>query len=337
MVLLALVTVTAALVARELKTLSAHHASREAPTRLAVRRAPSATPPSAPHATRWGPFNVRRLGLLPGQVDQAAVVASGKDIVVIGGSNGSGTLSAVLSGMPGRLRQIARLPAPVEASAVVLVGKSVYVVGGEAGSQPTDRILRIDLGTSRVSEVGHFIEPLAEAGVAQVRGSFYFVGGWTGKKYGTAILRYSPPNTVGVVARLPIGVRSPAVAALGDRLVVAGGLTRSGPSRNVFAVDPRTGSVLLLTRLPRPVYQAMLVVLHSHMYVLGGRSTAGSPLASIWSIDPSTHRVTPSGHLADRFAGATAVQRGRTTVIVGGDRGNGSTGPKRAIYSLRLR
>ncbi len=86
------------------------------------------------------------------------------------------------------------------------------------------------------------------------------VGGWTGQKYATAVLRYTPGGRAGLVARLPEGVRSPAVAVIGDTLVVAGGLTEQGASRQVYAIDLASGGVKALAALPEGLDRAALLV-----------------------------------------------------------------------------
>ena len=123
--------------------------------------------------------------------------------------------------------------------------------GGEQGGKPADDLLRIDLATGRGRTVAKFEEPLAEAGVATKGGAVYLAGGWTGEKYATAVLRFTPPDKVELVARLPDGVRSPAVVRLGHTLYVAGGRTSRGLSRGVYAVDLSSGAVTRLGLLPK--------------------------------------------------------------------------------------
>ena len=72
--------------------------------------------------------------------------------------------------------------------------------------------------------------------------SAYLVGGWTGSQFATAVLKFTPPGTTALVARLPDGTRSPAVALLGHTLYVAGGRTEQGLTPNVYAIDIQTAA-----------------------------------------------------------------------------------------------
>ncbi len=149
-------------------------------------------------------------------------------------------------------RLAAKLPVELESAGVVRVGKSLYVIGGKAqhGGKPADTILRIALPSGRVHVVGHFIEPLTDAGAASRGGALYLAGGWTGEKVATAVLRWSPGQTATLVARLPVGLRTASAAFVGDRLYVVG-----GPPRAVFAVDPGSGTVVRAATIPPQLHR----------------------------------------------------------------------------------
>ena len=114
------------------------------------------------------------------------------------------------------------------------------------GGKPTDAVLRIELPSGRIHAAGHFIEPLAGAGIARRGGVVYLAGGWTGAKVATAVLRWSPGKTAMVVARLPVGLRSATAGFVGSRLYVAG-----GSPRKVFVVDVGSGKVVPAGTFPR--------------------------------------------------------------------------------------
>ena len=78
---------------------------------------------------------------------------------------------------------------------------------------------------------GRLDEPLSDLGAAVVGGRAYLVGGYTGSRFASAVLRYDGPGRTTTVARLPEGLRYAGVAALGSRIVVAGGVTTSGDGR----------------------------------------------------------------------------------------------------------
>jgi hypothetical protein len=146
------------------------------------------------------------------------------------------------------LKLAAKLPVALDSAALLRVGSVVYVVGGSAraGGKPADTILRVNPASGRVHNVGHFLEPLADAGVARRAGILYVAGGWTGAKVGTAVLRWVPGQTATVVARLPVGLRHASAAFIGSRLYVVG-----GSPQKVFAVDVNSGSVATVATVPK--------------------------------------------------------------------------------------
>jgi hypothetical protein len=147
-------------------------------------------------------------------------------------------------------------------------------------------------------------------------GSVYLVGGWTGTQYATAVLRFTPPATIDLIARVPEGVRSAAVARLGHTLYVAGGRTSEGLSARLYAIDVNSGTVTTLDDLPRPVEQAVLVAGRTKLYLLGGRTASGKALDSVLAVDPATGRSKPAGAMPHPLAGAAVVPAGSRTLVV---------------------
>jgi hypothetical protein len=270
----------------------------------------------------WGPLSARPFGRLPAVANIAAGVISGDRLVVLGGRAAAGSDSVYAGHAGSALKLVGKLPAPLKAAAAFTAGGDVLVVGGEHGSSPTDEILRIDLAKHEVTSAGRFNEPLAEAGVVAQDGAVYLVGGWTGEKYATAVLRFVPPSQTTVVARLPEGTRSPAVALVGKRLYVAGGLTQSGRSRKVFSVDTESGEVKALGELPQAVAQAMLMVTRSTdgnslLYLIGGRAAGGRPVKTIVRLNPRTGAATPVGSVPEPLVKALMLPFGKRSVVIG--------------------
>ncbi len=271
-------------------------------------------PPVAHKVTyRWGPLTVSPYGKLPAGPPNAAAAVVGRKLAVVGG-NGTGL---VLAGpLGGKLVPVARLSRPRASAQAFALGGTLYVLGGEQGGKPSDDLLRIDLATGRGRTVAKFVEPLAEAGVATRGNSAYLVGGWTGDQYATAILKLTPPGVTSLVARLPDGVRAPAVVRLGHTLYVAGGRTEHGLSDKVYAVDLDAGKVTALRSLPSPVTGALLVSAGGDLYVLGGTGPGGKPSAAVVRIDPATGRATAAGKLPKPLAGGAAAPAGTRTLVV---------------------
>jgi hypothetical protein len=261
----------------------------------------------------WGPLAAIAYGTLPPGGDRAGAAIAGRTLVVVGGTGSNEILAGPLGG---KLAVVAKLPQRLAAVQAFALGGTVYSLGGEQGNTPTDRIFRIDLGSHRVVPAGTFDEPLAESGVAEYGKSAYLAGGWTGTKYATAILKFTPPSGIALIGRLPVGLRSPAVALLGSMLYVAGGRTEHGLSREVYAVDLTTGKVSVFGRLPQGLEQSVLVAATSGLFVLGGKTAAGNAVRSVIRVDPVTGYATSVGTLTKPFSGAASVPTGERTIVV---------------------
>ena len=160
-------------------------------------------------------------------------------------------------------------------------------------------------------------------------GATYLVGGYTGSRYATAVLRVGPRAATKTVARLPVGLRYAGVTVLGRTIYVAGGLAPNGETRTVYAIDPVAGAVRKLGRLPRPVAHAPLVALGDALYLVGGTSSSGSGLRTIWRIDPHSGVTRAAGSLPVPLQDAAAVSLGGRGVVLGGGTA--------AVYQLTLR
>jgi hypothetical protein len=328
LLLVVLVVVTAAGIAagRELKpaaesgpVLATTTAATSAPS-SGTSQTTSTAPPSVPvgAAAKWGPLLVKPFGRFRPAGGRSGAALAGTTLVVAGGVGSD----QVVAGPAGKtLGSAGTLPGPRAAPQVFTVGKQVYLLGGEDGQTPTAEIVRLAPAAGKVVPVGTFEEPLAEAGVAARGGSVYLAGGWTGQKYATAVLELTPPSTVVLVARLPVAVRSPAVALLRHTLYVVGGATANGLSKQTFAVDVDTGAVTTLDDLPQPVEQAVLLVSGTKLYLLGGMTASGKASPAIVAIDPATGQAAPAGRMPTPMAGAAAVPTTSGTLVVDSARG----------------
>jgi outer membrane protein assembly factor BamB len=282
---------------------------------VATTAAPPPAPRPKPHrpaGPHLGPFAITTVAEVPGG-PSAAAAATGTTLVVVGGPRSENIVSV----KPGaRLVPVADFLQPRAAPIVFAAGGAVYVLGGESGTQPTDTIAKVDPATRKVSYGGAFEEPLAESGVAATSGGAYVVGGWTGQKYATAILRVGPTGSAVLVTRLPTGLRDPAVALVGNKLYVAGGLTQNGLSRALYVVDTASGTIRRLGTLPEPLDQALLLASAGRLYLMGGRTAAGKELESVVAIDPATGAVRAAGRLRGPLVGASALAVGGRTLVL---------------------
>ncbi len=285
-------------------------------TTIAVAPVTTTTTTTTQHAAGsrgWGPLAVKVEGSFPAGGDRAGAALAAKTLVVAGGTGSSRVLAGPASGT---LVRVGALPGPRTAPIVFALGNTVYVIGGEAATTPTDAIFQLDTKTNKLVSGGTFEEPIAEAGVAARGGSAYLVGGWTGTKYATAVLKFTPPSTVDLVGRLPVGLRSAAVVLLRNTLYVAGGRTSVGLSRRVFAVDIGSGAVTSLGQLPEAVSQAVLIEHGTKLYLLGGVDSAGDPVHKVISIDPATGRPAAAGRMVHDLPGAAAPPTATGALVV---------------------
>jgi hypothetical protein len=175
--------------------------------------------------------SVARVGTLSQELSKAAAVGlPGGRLMVLGGETGGASTSQVLLGTPERLRASGRLPSPTARCrsrsrrplCVSLRGRTEELRLHDRPGRPGQRRER------RCRAAGHLDEPLSDLGAVAIDGTPYLVGGFTGTKFASAILRYCGGGKTTTVARLPKGTRYAGVAALRGRIYVAGGLTARG-------------------------------------------------------------------------------------------------------------
>jgi Kelch motif protein len=272
---------------------------------------PSSMIATARHATRRT-LHVTTIGRLPRAASRLAAAALPDGRILAAGGLVAGTSSdQILFGRPSRLRVVGRLPSPTHDAALA---DGYLFGGGEAVS--TDAVIRIDPQARTARRAGTIGEPLSDLGAATIGTHVYLVGGYTGSRFATAVLRYRPGRPPVVVARLPAGLRYAGVAALGGRIYVAGGVTPSGESATVLAVDPLRHTVRTVVHLPSPVAHAPLATLHGALYLVGGTDTSGTPRRTILRIHRGS--VAVAGYLPTPLADAAAVSVGGRIVILGG-------------------
>ena len=136
---------------------------------------------------------------------------------------------------------------------------------------------------------------------------------------------------------MPAGLRYAGVAALGGRIYVAGGVTTSGETSTVLAIDPVRGTVRVAATLPAPVAHAPLAASGGMLYLVGGTDAAGTPGDRILRIDPASGKVTTAGHLPAPMADAAAVTLGGRVVVLGGSIVLSLRTPKSRVSGPRLK
>jgi hypothetical protein len=275
-------------------------------------------------------LRIKTIGSLPAPGSRVAVAPLTKGrIMVAGGLVGGMSSRQVLIGRPQRLRQIGILPVATHDAALAASHGAAFLFGG-GDTVSTDAIVRIDPRTGTARRAGSLGEPLSDLGAAVLDGRTYIVGGFTGSRYATAVLRVRAGRAPTVVARLPAGLRYAGVAALGNELYVAGGVTLGGESDSVLAVDPIRHRVRRVATLRAPTAHAPLVSLDGVLYLVGGTSPAGVPVDRVVRIDPAAGTATLAGRLPRPLADSAAVTVGRRAIVLGGT----SPAPSGAVLAI---
>jgi N-acetylneuraminic acid mutarotase len=145
------------------------------------------------------------------------------------------------------------------------------------------------------------------------------VGGYTGSAGLRSIVAFRPGAGARVVAQLPRPLRYAAVAAIGGRLVIAGGTSGVEPQQAVLAFDPATRRVTTLGRLPYPLTHASAAALGGVVYVIGGRvGASGDQTSAILAVDPATGSVRRAARLPEPLSDTAAVTSSSSVLILGG-------------------
>ena len=166
------------------------------------------------------------VGHLDEPLSDLGAVSIGGKAYLVGGYTGSRYASAVLRyDGAGRTTTVARLPAGTRYAGVAAADGKIVVAGGLTTAGPTAGVYSVDPVAHTVRRVATLPAPLAHAGMAELGGVLYLVGG-------REILRIAG-RTVTVAARLPVALADPAVVAVGHSIVIVGGGTNG-----VYAFTP---------------------------------------------------------------------------------------------------
>ena len=287
-------------------------------------------------------------------------------LVVLGGLTAGGASADGVYAFrlrTGAASHIGALRAPLhDAAAGVLGGQALVFGGGSSASVPTVQAFPLGGrhrsgqpgGLATAARTGSMPRPRSDAAAVTVGTTAYIVGGYTGTGPDAPVLATSNGRTFTTVARLPVPVRYPAVAALGGQIFVFGGQAVTGPHAGapvdtIQAVDPARHTAAVIGRLPMPLAGAAAVTVGGELFVAGGESSvhqrlipglgttqlgpgesspgsaagAASPPTStadkVWAFDPASRRLLPAGRLQVPVSHAAVTVTGGTAWIIGGE------------------
>ena len=227
-------------------TPSSGTSSGSAPTSAATTSS-AATPGGGPPTVRAAVAGWR----LPAALSREVVLPAGAGLAVAGGLTPAGTSSAavyLLDPRSGAVVGHGRLAAPVhDAAGAVLGGRDYVLGGGTAGSSAA--VQRLVPG-ARAVRSGTLPRVRSDAAAVTVAGATYLIGGYDGSAWARGVLRTADGRRFVTVARLPVPVRYPALAAVGPVVWIAGGQSPAGPTDVIQRLDTRTGRITVTGRLP---------------------------------------------------------------------------------------
>jgi hypothetical protein len=295
---------------------------------LANRRNRSAATP------RPGGLSIGIVYRLPSPVEREVAIGHGDGVILAGGLDAAGgSTDGVfrLNATTGALTPLGTVPQAFHDAAGAIFGNELYVFGGGA-AQSSSSVQRFDLTTRVGSIVGRLPTALSDIAAATTPTGVYLVGGYDGHDPRREIYRTTDGRHFKLVARLPIGLRYPAVAAVGGTIVIAGGASSTGTSDRVYALQTRDDTLRLLGRLPAAAAHAQAFALEGEVYVAGGVDAAGHIRETIARIEPTTGRITEiPGALP--VSDAATVASARSALVIGGAT---TTGPSNTVRRVAL-
>ncbi len=275
----------------------------------------SATRPAATGSPVRPRLVARTTGRLPVALEGAAVAGA----LLVGGLVDGTTSTRTVRTLPA-LGVWGHLAAGMHDTAARFAGNALYVLGGGLDSGPSATIWRVS--PHGAVAVGSLPQPLSDqAGVTLGRVTYIF-GGYTGHSVTRSILAFTPPDHVRQVARLPVGLRYAAAAALHGRIYLAGGLSSAGLTDEVLRFDPASGRVTSLDALPSPLMYATLWATAGHLVLLGGRTPTGFTDRT-WLVNPATGHLTPLAPLNSARGYAMLAPLGAHRALLMGGRSDG--------------
>jgi hypothetical protein len=250
---------------------------------------------------------------------RAVAFSDGTGILVAGGLDAAqNTVSTVLRIDPdtGATTPAGTLTVPTHDAAGGVLGSQRFVFGG--GAQHVSDVVQTLQPNGASIVVGHLPQPRADLATATIGTTVYLVGGYDGTNATRDVLATSDGVRFRTIAQLPIGVRYPAVAALGDNVLVFGGELSGSESSAMQQIDVRTGSARVIGQLPSPRTEAAAVSIGGALFVVGGRA-GGAASTDVLRFDPLSAQLSIDAALPGPIADSAAVTVNGRAYLVGGE------------------
>ncbi|MGH8888743.1 MAG: hypothetical protein ACRDV3_03150 [Acidothermaceae bacterium] len=305
-----------------------------APTSLSASPSSPPRPTNSPALTGDLTAVVERWTLAR-PLSREAVVVDGGELLIAGGLTSQGTTGQVVQIDPASGTQdvVGALARPAHDAAAATLANVHFVFGG--GASATSAAAQT-FGIGAASKVvGQLPVPRSDLDSAVVGSVAYVLGGYDGSAVEPQVLATSDGRHFDDVGSLPVPVRYPAVAALGNDIYVFGGEHNGTPTDAVQRFDTRTRSSEVVGHLRAPLAHATGIVISGTIYLLGGvAGVAGgadtAPVAAISRFDPSSEATVAAGRLPYAVSDAGAAVIGDTAYLLGGE------GPQRLATVIAI-
>jgi hypothetical protein len=284
--------------------------TRPAPT------APATTIPLPTHATAaFMPHD------LPLALSRSSAVIDGSTVLVLGGLTSSGSTAKVYRFDPATaaVTQDGQLASAVHDAAAASIGGKAVIFGG---GDETHTVATVQVyGPPAGQSTGQL--PSARSDLVATRASthVYVLGGFDGTNLAADVLQTDNGATFRSVARLPVPVRYPAVAAMGNIIYLFGGQTSSQAGNQtaaVQAIDVAAGTARVIANLPQAMSEATAWVQQGAFIIAGGRQGAAAGSAIV-RFDPATGQTTALGSLPRPTADAPVAVINDVAYLFGGE------------------
>jgi outer membrane protein assembly factor BamB len=257
--------------------------------------------------------------LLPAPASRVVAVAQASDVLIMGGldaNQASSNRVFRLDPQRGVLAPTGSLALPTHDAAGSLINGQPFVFGGGAQSS-TDAVQSLS-PAGQTTITARLPQPRSDLAAVKIGTAVYLVGGYDGSAAARDVLATTDSVHFRVAARLSIGARYPAVAALGNVIYVFGGEWANTPSDSVQAIDVDTGLVRVIGHLPEPRTQAAAFTIDGSIFLAGGHTTAGLS-SSILRFDPTHTTFAPAGSLPAAVADAAVATIDNRAYLIGGE------------------
>jgi hypothetical protein len=258
---------------------------------------------------------------LPTGLSREVAIVVGTHIFIYGGFTSTGsTTDRILGWDPatGSLTQVGALAVPVHDAAGVALGDATLIFGG-GNAAPVSAVQRIDTRAD-ARLVGNLPAARADLSAVSIGHSAIVIGGGSFGVLDRQVLSTADGAHFRVLAGLMLGIRYAAVADTGGLIYVIGGVGAAGDRTEIQRIDPVSGTVDLIGRMPQPISHASAIVIGGRILILGGRS-AGKAQDAIWQLDVGSGMTHLLAHLPQPVSDFATAVVNRTAYLIGGETG----------------